>query len=95
MKRENISEEKARKLIYNIDAERRKWSVYLYGIDTHATELYDIVLQIDSLTVDGAVEFLNDIAKRPCFQTTEETRKKLKEMFLAARTYIGNFTQTT
>ena len=32
--------------------------------------LYDIVLHIDNLKVDDAVEILADIAQRPCFQTT-------------------------
>jgi cytidylate kinase len=94
MERENISEEKARKLIYSIDVERRKWSMYLYGIDTNATELYDIVLQIDNLGVDDAVDFLYDAAKRPCFQTTPESQKKLKEMLESAGTYSSNAAQT-
>ncbi len=87
MEQENISEEKARKLIYNIDVERRKWSMYLYGIDTNATELYDLVLQIDNLGVDDAVDFIYNIAKSPCFQNTPESQKKLKEMLAAARDY--------
>ena len=84
---EYISEEKARKLIYNIDVERRKWSMYLYGIDTNATELYDLVLQIDNLGLDDAVDFIYEIAKRPCFQTTPESQKKLEEMLAAAKAY--------
>jgi cytidylate kinase len=61
MERENISEEKARKLIYNLDVERRKWSMYLYGIDTNATELYDLVLQIDNLSATEAKEKLKEM----------------------------------
>jgi len=87
MEREKISEEKARKLIYNLDVERRKWSMFLYGIDTNASELYDLVLQIDNLSVDDAVDFIYDVAKSPCFQTTDESQKKLKEMLEAARAY--------
>jgi len=90
MEQENVSEEKARKLIYNIDVERRKWSMYLYGIDTHDTELYDVVLQIDNLSLDDAVDFLSEIAKRPCFQTTPESQKKLEEMLASARAYSSS-----
>ncbi|MDH3956918.1 MAG: cytidylate kinase-like family protein, partial [Desulfobacteraceae bacterium] len=35
MRRENISEEKARYLLIKDDEERRKWGISLYGIDTH------------------------------------------------------------
>lgn len=93
MEQENISEEKARKLIYNIDVERRKWSMYLYGIDTNATELYDLVLQIDNLGLDDAVDFIYDIAKRPCFQTTPESQKKIEEMLTVAQSYSRSIAQ--
>ncbi|MCW8805986.1 MAG: cytidylate kinase-like family protein [Ignavibacteriaceae bacterium] len=94
MERENISEEKARKLLFRIDVERRKWSVYLYGIDTNTTELYDVILHIDCLQVDGAVDFIYDLANRPCFQTTPESQKKLKELLEAAKAYSISSTQT-
>jgi cytidylate kinase len=94
MERENISEEKARKLLFRIDVERRKWSVYLYGIDTNTTELYDVILHIDCLQVDGAVDFIYDLANRPCFQTTPESQNKLKELLEAAKAYSISSTQT-
>jgi cytidylate kinase len=87
MEREKISEEKARKQLYKIDVERMKWSTYLYGIDTNTTELYDVVLHIDCLQVDGAVDFIYKLAKRPCFQTTPESQKKIQEWLEAARAY--------
>ena len=87
MEREHISEEEARKSLYKIDIERRKWSVYLYGIDTNVTELYDIVIHIDTIDVDCAVDILYDMAKRPCFQTTPELQKKLRELLDAAKVY--------
>ena len=94
MEREKISEEKARKLLYKIDVERRKWSMYLYGIDTNSTELYDVILHIDCLQVDGAVNFIYDLANRPCFQTTEESQNKLKELLDAAKAYSNSTIET-
>ena len=93
MEREKISEEKARKLLYKIDAERRKWSMYLYGIDTNATELYDVLLHIDCLQVDGAIDFIYELAKRPCFQTTPESQEKLSELLEAAKIYTNSSIQ--
>ncbi len=94
MKRENIDETQARELILKLDEERKKWSMYLYGIDPKAPELYDVVLHIDCIQVDGAVEILSNIFDRSCFQTTPESRKKLKDMYISARAYsrlVGNF----
>jgi cytidylate kinase len=87
MKRENISEQEARYLLIKDDEERRKWGISLYGIDTKNCELYDVVLQIDNLKVNDAVEILFNIASRPCFQTTPESRMISKDRFLAAKAY--------
>ena len=84
-RREHISEKEARHILKKDDEERRKWSMYLYGIDTKAPALYDIVLHIDNLGVDDAVEVLADIAKRPCFQTTQGSQKILDDYHLAAK----------
>ncbi len=85
MKRENISEEKARYILVKDDEERRKWSMFLYGIDTNDANLYDVVLHVDRLNVDDVVEILFNIANRPCFQTTPESIKILDEMLLSAK----------
>jgi len=87
MKRENVSQEEARKLLEDLDESRRKWSMYLYGIDTRTPYLYDIVLHVDCMQVDGAVELLYNISKYKCFQTSPESQKKLKDMLIAARAY--------
>jgi cytidylate kinase len=87
MRRENTSEEQARYLLIKDDEERRKWGISLYGIDTHNCELYDLVLQIDKLMVNDAVEILFNVANRPCFQTTPEFRRISKNRFIAAKAY--------
>jgi cytidylate kinase len=87
MRRENIPEEEARYLLTKDDEERRKWGMYLYGIDTKDAELYDVVLKIDNIKVNDAVEILVDIANRPCFQTTPESLMITKDKFLAAKAY--------
>ncbi len=85
MKQKNISEEKARYMLVKDDEERRKWSMFLYGIDSNDSNLYDVVLHVDRLNVDDIVEILFNIANRPCFQTTPESVRILDEMLLSAK----------
>ena len=85
MKREGISEKEARYILKKDDEERRKWGLSLYGIDTADATLYDIVLHIDRLTVDDAVDILIDAARRPCFQPSAESERILEDLVLAAR----------
>ena len=84
MRREHIPEKEARHILKKDDEERRKWGMYLYGIDTKDPALYDVVLHIDNLGVDDAVEILADMAKRPCFQPTAESQKMIDDYHLAA-----------
>ena len=85
MRRENIAQKEAYRLLTKDDEERRKWSMNLYGIDTKDSSLYDVILHIDNLQVEDAVEILSEIAKRPCFQTTQESQTMINDAYLAAK----------
>lgn len=85
MKREKISEQKARHILQKDDDERRKWALYLYGIDTWDPKLYDIVLHVDNLEVDDVVDILAYGIARPCFETTEESKQVIHDLSLAAK----------
>mgnify|MGYP000920202180 CR=1 FL=1 len=85
MKREGISAEKARYILKKDDEERRKWSLQLYGTDTWDSRLYDMVLNIQNLSVEDAVDVLVETARKPVFQTTPESRRILENLALAAR----------
>lgn len=85
MRRENISYEKARQVLVKDDQERRKWAQHLYGIDTADASLYDLVLHIDKLEVDDAVDIIAHSLDRPCFQTTSESQAMLDRMVLCAK----------
>ncbi len=85
MRRENIPAEKARYILVKDDEERRKWGLRLYGVDTWDSRLYDLVLHIDALSIDDAVNIIYYATQRPCFQTTPDLQKLLKDLSLAAR----------
>jgi uncharacterized protein (DUF169 family) len=91
MRREKITEKEARYILKKDDEERRKWGMYLYGIDTKDSSLYDVVFHIDNLKVNDAVEALAGIARRPCFQTTAESMMKIKDSYLAAKAHAALF----
>lgn len=85
MRRENISEQKARYILQKDDEERRKWALYLYGIDTWDPRLYDMVLHVDTLEIDDVVNVLAHSIERPCFKTTEESKAAMQDLCLAAK----------
>jgi cytidylate kinase len=87
MKRENSSAEEARYLLKKDDDERRKWSLSLYGKDPWNCSLYDLVLSIDTMTVDDVVGILEGVIKQGRFDATPESKAKLKEKALLANVH--------
>lgn len=85
MERENISADEARLTLKKDDEERRKWSLYLHGVDTWDPKHYDLVINIGSLTVDDAVDIIRNTALLPRFQATGESLAKARDMALEAR----------
>ena len=82
--REHISAEEACKLIMKDDEERRRWGLSLYGKDTLDASLYDMVLNIQNMTVGDAVNVISSTIKLPRFQTTPASQKKIDDLALAA-----------
>lgn len=80
MKRGNSSREDALYLLKKDDEERRKWGLQIYGTDTWDSRLYDMVLHIDTISVEDAVEILFDVAQKPAFKVSEESQQTLEEM---------------
>jgi cytidylate kinase len=85
MRRETIPETEARRSLQRIDEERSRWSQHLYGIDTKDPNLYGIVVNLRSLSVDDAVKLIAHNAGLPAFQPTPEAERILADHVLAAR----------
>lgn len=84
MKRENISEEQARYILKNDDEERRKWGMFLYGIDIYDPQNYHVVINIDEISEDEAVALIADLANLSSFQETEASKALVADMALNA-----------
>ncbi len=83
MAKEGISREEAIEILKRDDEERRKWSQGLYGIDTHDSSLYDLVLHIHKITVDDAVDIICHTTGLKHFQTTPDSKRAMDDLLLA------------
>lgn len=84
MEREKVSEEKAVKTIIKNDEQRRKWSLFLYGIDTWESSLYDLIIHIKNINANDAADIICNAASLDRFKTTEESQKAIEDLALAA-----------
>ncbi len=89
--RQNISPDQARMQLKNDDEERRKWALFLYGIDIFNPSLYDMVINVTAMQVDDAARLIAQAARLPCYQATEESLAKVNELALAAEVRAALF----
>jgi cytidylate kinase len=89
MERLKIKRDAAIAHIERIDNERRKWSRFLYGIEWGDPSLYDVVLNLERLSIEGACETLIRITALPEFNLTRASEKGLQDLTLSSRVWAA------
>ena len=85
MEREHLSREAAEAHVRQVDEERARWTRFIYGVDWKDPGLYDVVLNLDALTLESACEAVVALAGRPEFAIPADARGKLEDFALASR----------
>ncbi len=71
--------------IEKMDQERRKWTHFLYGVDWSDPALYDVVLNLEHMTMDEACETVCAMTVLKAFQFTPECERAIDDVALASR----------
>jgi cytidylate kinase len=71
--------------IHRVDADRRKWTQYLYGVDWGDPSLYDVVLNLECMDLAEACETISAMTKLGCFQETPESQVTMDNLALACK----------
>lgn len=85
MQRDGIARDEAIHVLKGIDEGRSRWSLHLYGIDTHDPSLYDLVIHIKKLSSDDAADVICHAVGLGRFQATAESQQAIDDLLLAAR----------
>ena len=84
---EKLSDEEARYQLTKDDEERRRWSLALFNKDTWNSTLYDVVININTITVDDAVELIAMMIERGDFDGTMQSREKMQKLNILSAVY--------
>jgi cytidylate kinase len=82
--RMNLQRKEAIEYIETVDADRRKWTRFLYGVDWADASLYDLVLNLEQISVQEACEAICALANSKSFQPTSETQAAIEDLALAS-----------
>ncbi len=85
MERDKLTREQATEFLEEDDRDRRNWSEQLYGVNTTDCRLYDLVITIDKMTVENAVNLICEAVGQPQMKTTPESQQAIENLALAAK----------
>lgn len=101
MRNLNLSREKAKAYVQEVDDDRKRWGRLYYGVDWDAVFHYDMVLNLEKMNVENAAAVLCTMAQLPDFQSTPASQTAIENLLLASRarvalaeheaTYYGSF----
>jgi cytidylate kinase len=80
-----LSRAEALTYIEKVDQDRRKWTQYLYGVDWGDPALYDLVLNLEFITICEACNIIASTVKQRCFEFTPEGQASMNDLALASR----------
>ena len=84
MESQGIAREQAMDHIARVDAVRAKWTKYLYGVDWTDPQLYDLVVNLDQMSVSNACEVVRAAANLDEFRTTPESQRMMDDLVIAS-----------
>ena len=78
----NLTREEAIQLIKTLDEKRLRWTRSLYHVDWQHPSLYDVVIDLDQMTLPDACEMVCDTASMGRYKVTPESRKAIEDLAL-------------
>jgi cytidylate kinase len=84
MEEEGMSKEAAIEKIKNMDHKRRLWTQFLYDAEVIDPIFFDLVLNLERISIDDAIGMVVTEVEKAPFQPTEESLKVLRDLHLAS-----------
>ncbi|MCX6152670.1 MAG: cytidylate kinase family protein [Candidatus Kapabacteria bacterium] len=85
MKSNNVSYEIASNYVSLVDDRRRHWSEFLYGMNLEDPKYYDLVINLDYMSVHTAVEIILTALKQAEFNSNDDSMKLMKNLYLESK----------
>jgi cytidylate kinase len=81
--RQGLAPEAAEAHIRRVDEERARWTKFMYGVELGDPQLYDLVICLETMSLEGASRIVLEAVRLPEFAITEEAQQRLRDFGLA------------
>lgn len=89
MARSDMTWADAERYIRDLDEARSRWTRVIHDADVADPHLYDVVLNMEHLTVDAACETICSMLEQPEFVFTDEVRAQLRDFLVESRVQLA------
>lgn len=80
-----LDRDEAVSYIEKMDSDRRKWAQFLYGVEWADPELYDLVVNLEHLSIAEACGMIACLVRTPGFELTPERQAAMDDYALGSR----------
>jgi len=80
-----VSREEAITYIAKMDQDRRRWTQFLYGVDWGDPAIYDLVINLERISLEQACAAVISVIERPEFEFTPEREAEMNDLAFASR----------
>ena len=89
MERQKLSRQTAEHYIHDVDTDRARWTRFIYDVDLRDSGLYDLIVNLEHMTIPTACSAVLEIVKQPEFEVTESVRAQLADFALTCRVKVA------
>jgi cytidylate kinase len=68
----------AERFIQSVDRQRRRWVRRMYGVEINDTSLYELTINLESITLATACVMIAELARQPHYEVTADTRQRIQ-----------------
>ncbi len=81
----SLKREEAITYIGKMDQDRRRWAQFLYGVDWGDPGLYDLVINLENISVEQACSLVAGMVEDPAFEFSPARQAQMNDLALASR----------
>jgi cytidylate kinase len=84
----HTTHEAAERFIRKVDRERRRWVRRMYGADLADTSLYELTINLESISLETACLMIGTLARHPPYETTDAMLARIDEFATTSRRHL-------
>lgn len=89
MDKQHMNRDAAEDYIHDVDEERVRWTKFIYGVDWRDPALYDVVVNLEVMSVETTCDMLGSVVRQAEFTATEATKQAIDDFLLACHVRLA------